>query len=675
MDAPSIRQIRQSSFRQPSRSVSRGLGGSRSVSIVQEPAKHVEEPISGDLSVDDATIVYSSGGLRTELSKIGVVDLTKNAKYCVSRLPAALPVLRKPRNPDDEMDNEYDEDEVVEGMADQTTHYALVSTMSGSFVWNYNSSEYVPSTISFPASEGGTKAVLVAPAPGSKEPGMVSVAIETGHVSYWESVVGAVADGLLTSNECVSLNMQLYSNEVVEQLQAIEPAGVVITTSIGRFMLVNLRDNYGKTDLKAVSMLGGGLGLLSSIKSALIPASSRRGIKSVKAGAVFGRMERQVMFVNNEGDLSIWRCALGGRYKLLFDGKLRELLLNRISGLYNEAARTFTFHDVELYEEENCIFLLTSFSHSDEETFYVLYTIELQEGTKDILVRSVHRVQTFTELSKEPPRLVFPKPRNTLFLVFSKAIVLLDSLPLQSGDHQLGGRRWEDIISFRYDIEVVGASPEDLMVANSKIVRHCGIVVVAKVAGIIRIERFPDVLRSGAPRESELEPEMMKSKIEQAVFYGSNVDQNPVVFDARPEVIYDDAVVDQGFLQVSKEILENRSVYIAKLLTSQYDHLSQRVHYLSQLAKFLHSNYVRTVSVGIKFELLWDLEKAAAARALWSHIDPKLQQGSVDSVVINVITDTMSGSTPDAGASIDLLRHWFSYEVSVMMSDCRFILD
>ncbi|ANB13395.1 Nup133p [Sugiyamaella lignohabitans] len=745
MDTPSIREIRQSSFRsQAGRPNGRRiLSGSKSATpeVIQESASTRPVP---DLSLDSNssnTTTYNNGPVESRINtnssssskygslgtsepaagessqrrkssfrsvsigstrqaslrkssfseadtnhgrlfeppKGGALDLTKNTRYCVSKLPATPAVLSGSINLDA---SDYDSDDVYGGIADQGTNFALVSSPSSAFVWSYTSPEHVPATISFPYDSPDTLTVLVSPAPGTEEPGLVSIVASSGLLTYWESVDGAIANGLLKRRKSVNHEVKLYAGEVIDNIRAIEPAGVIVTTTSGRFVLITLRDLYGKQLVSSVSMRGGGPGLLSSLKSAILPSSSRRGIVSVKPGSITGRTERQVMFINQTGDLSIWECSRGGRSRVLFEGRLHELMLNHISPLYNEAHRTFKVHDVELYEQERCIFVLSSFEYSDKETYYVLFTILIEgnaDSTNDVKLLSAHRVQMFTGKSSQPPKLIFPKPYKTLFIVFSEAIVLLDSMNVNVSEARgsvnsataavalANGvlRRWEDVITFKSGVEIVGADAEDLIVENAKTIRNCGIIALIRNVGTVRVERFPDEdsgQRSGnlLKRQEALEPELAKSRIEQAVFYGSEDGANPLTFNNRPEIQLDNNILEDSFLQVSKEILETRSIYMPPILPSLSEHLALRVLYLSRLASYLHTNFVRALTTKARFQLLWDLEKATAAKALWGYIDSKLQDDKYadDSLLFRVISKNTR--SPSNG---DKLRDWFITQV------------
>lgn len=598
------------------------------------------------MSIDLGNTTTTAGA--GDLGRDGVIELTKNSKYCVSKLPANPSVLKS-------------KEPIFQGSADQNTNYAFVLSAATTYVWNYTSPDHVPNTLSFPSKSdpmdpAGTMSTLVAPAPGSKEPGIVTIT-RKGDLVYWEAVGGAVADGLLHRRKEINHVVGVYSAEVIETLQNVEPAGLIATTSSGRFILITLRDATGKPHIYSSTMRGGGTGLLSSIRGAISLAGSRRGIVSVKPGKITGKSERQALLINNNGDLSIWDCSRSSQVKLLFDEKLQEILLNHIRELYDNAPDSFQVHDVEFFEEEGSVFILASFVHDPtiDEIYYIIYTVQLDN--KDIVVKSAHRIQSFTADSNRLPRLYFPKPYETLFIVFSHGIVLLEACPEKSTTKLLS-RRWEDVITFRDDVEIVASGIEDLSTVNGKTTRNCGLIALTHNAGVIRVERFPEERRSMTERVQELEPELAKTRIEQAVFYGYGQDSaNPLSFAARREMKFDSKILEQSFLEVSQEILSTTSPYMPPILPSLTDHLSLRISCLERLAQFLHLNFPDQLSVSARLKLLWDLEKTVVAKALWVHIDSKLHSEKNVNVLVNVIYQQTNDKS-------DPLRNWFLQKVS-----------
>lgn len=609
-----------------------------------------------------ASIADDTTALALESFKEGSVELTKNSNYCVSRMPATPAILKGSEEP-------------CHGLTDQVTNYAVVTGYQSAYVWHYSSADHIPNTLSFPVSRAVNEEFpplvsLISPAPGSREPGLITLVPETGKITFWEAVGGAVADGLLHRKKSIEHQISLYMGEIIEMLQNIEPAGLVASTSSGRFILITLRDSSGKPAIASNSMRGTGTGLLSSIKGAISLAGSRRGIVSIKPGKITGRGERQILLINYSGDLSVWECSRSGYSRLLVDEKLREIMLNHISPLYPDAGNTLSVHDVEYFEEESCLFILSSFVHNQttDEIFYIIFTV-IMDGN-NLKIYSAHRIQTFTGTSTRQPRIEYPKPYKTLFIVFSNAVVLLDAMPNKSVGETTVARRWEDIITLRPEVEIIGSGQEDLMVVNGKTDRHCGIIALTYKAGVLRIERYDEGQRQA--KVQQLEPDLAKTKIEQAVFYGTDIpdsdvmgvyENNPLNFEARKEIQFDNKVLETAFLEVSNEILTTSSAYMPPILPSLAEHLALRVTCLQRLAHYLRLNYPNNLSVSARRHLLSDLEKTVVAQALWGHIDMKLNEPSEESRSKNVLVTVITQKIKSA-VNRDPLREWFLQKVS-----------
>lgn len=590
------------------------------------------------------TANYDAASAAQKAVKDGMIELTKNDKYCVSKFPATPPVLRN-----------YSE--LVSGLTDQYTCFALTISTKGAHVWDYSVPDRVPQMYFFPppASETPSRlpllGALISPIAGSKEPGLVLVSPDTGVVSCWEGVGGAIANDLLHKKKNITHNIKLYASETIEIIQNVEPAGIVASTSSGRLILLTFRDSTGKPRLNSETMRGSNKGFLASLKGAVSLASSRRGVVSIKNGKSSGRDERQVILITDQGNLIIWDCYRTGQERLLYEESLKEVMLNGISALYPHAAETFTVHDVEYHEEEELVYVLTSFVNNPtvDEIFYVLFTLSLEQDVLQVV--STHRFQTYTSLSSCRPQLFLPKPYGTLFVLFSQAVILIDSLPDKA---DLGvSRRWEDIITLTENVEAFAFGKVDAMENNQKIVRHSGVIVMTKGSGLLRVERFKDVPKDTQIKAQILEPELAKTRIEQAVFYGYKDNSSPLNFDSRKEFQFTPEVLEKAFLEVSYEILSSTSPYFPPILPSLADHLLLRWEHMGHLVVYLQNNFPNVLSKKAKLQLLANIEKLYAAKALWAEYDKAITTSpDNDHALATVVSESAQSNDP--------LRTWFT---------------
>lgn len=580
----------------------------------------------------------------------GVVELTRNSKYCVSKLPGVPSVVRGP-------------EEIFDGVTDQTTGFALVQSARGSFVWYYKSPDHAPNVIAFTDEKGtgSSLAVLVKASSGSLEPGLYMIDATSGKSTYWESVGSAVADGLLRRRKGIQHQVPIYGGEEIENIQNVEPAGVVVTTSNGRFILVTLRDQFGKPRLNHYSMYGGGSGFLSSFNVAARFSSTQRDIASVKPCSIIGRTERQVLFINSSGDLSLWECSRTGNSRKIFGERLKDDLISVVEGVYPDVRKSFQTHDVEYHEEARYIFVLASFLNSSQGNSlrYMLYTLTVTDDG-NLQIFSSYYIQSYSDVSIQPPKLFLPKPSKTLFAVFSNAVVLLDSIPEKTSGGLLA--RWEDSICLRNETEIVGAGIEDAHKTGSKFSSNAGMVLIAADYGVIRVERLSEqskvsknLVTNSNQDPVSLQESMAKSKIEQAVFYGEK-ESNPIDFVARREQTFDRGALEVAALTVSREILSTESAYIPPEFPSLSEHLNLRVIYLGKLANYLRTNFPDAISVDGRFQLLWDLEKSSSTGVLWEYADNLLQNDAPVNTLLKV-AQQLSG---DNGS----IRDWFLHKAA-----------
>lgn len=644
-----MQEIRLANFRQPNRQ------NSLRSRIVSSDSGHKS---GSQLPIRPVASPEAEEEVELEIAE-GVVELTRNSKYCVSKLSGVPSVVKGP-------------EEIFDGVTDQSTGFALVQSARGSFVWHYRSPDHAPNVIAFTDEKGtgSSLAVLVKASSGSLEPGLYMIDATSGKSTYWESVGSAVADGLLRRRKGIQHQVPIYGGEEIENIQNVEPAGVVVTTSNGRFILVTLRDQFGKPKLNHFSMYGGGNGFLSSFNVAARFSSTQRDIASVKPCSIIGRTERQVLFINSSGDISLWECSRTGNSRKLFGDRLKDTLISVVEGVYPDVRKSFQTHDVEYHEEARYIFVLASFLNSSQGNSlrYMLYTLTVTDDG-NLQIFSSYYIQSYSGVSVQPPKLYLPKPSKTLFAVFSNAVVLLDSIPEKTSGGLLA--RWEDSICLRNDTEIVGAGIEDAHKTGLKFSSNAGIVLIAADYGVIRVERLSEknnvsqnLVDNKTESPSNLQESMAKSKIEQAVFYGEK-DSNPIDFVARREQTFDRGALEVAALDVSREILSTESAYIPPEFPSLSEHLNLRVIYLGKLANYLRTNFPDAISVNGRFQLLWDLEKSSSTGVLWDYADNLLQNDAPVNTLLKV-AQQLSG---DKGS----IRDWFLHkaaEIDKLMISC-----
>ncbi|KAK9359497.1 Nup133 N terminal like-domain-containing protein [Lipomyces starkeyi] len=580
-----------------------------------------------------AVVPVGNGTMQQEQNRTrdSAMEYTKNAQYCTLKLPA-VPNILKSKN-----------DGSFTGFIDSATESALLLTPTSAYVWKYSSPDHLPTTISFPisnASGAQPLGVLVSPCAGSTEPGLVLVNPTTGQLAYWDAVGGALAEGLLHRKMGMETTIPLYQSETLEYLQNIEPAGVILATSTGRFVLVALHDGAGRPGVACTGMRGAGTGLWSNIVGFVKMGSTRRDVVAMKPAKLLGRGERMVVTANTRGAVTMWHCSRTGDYRLVFEMDLREQLVTSIAGVYPQAEKTFRVHDIEMLPDDDAMgLLLSSFTYDEddeEKIYYVLFTAYFDP--EDFRIMSAHRITCYTMHSTRPPKLLLPSPGYTAFIVLSNAVVLLDTVLKPKSDENLSTTfKWEDVIRFKPEIELMSAGTEDMSQINGQVTRHAGIIVVVRGAGVIRIERFEDESGGSVARSSV---DVIKSKLEQAVYYGF-IDENPLDFGKVKEVGYDINDIETAISIVSDEIFNGTSLYMQ--VDETMTCLTLRCQALGRLAEHL-SLIFPSLSAEIRYQVLFKLEKCEAAKNIYGLWFASAASVARSGMLSEVISDMTQGS-------------------------------
>ncbi|KAK9466282.1 Non-repetitive/WGA-negative nucleoporin C-terminal-domain-containing protein [Lipomyces arxii] len=568
-------------------------------------------------------------------AKESAIEFTKNSKYCVLRLPALPNILRSPQ------------EQAFNGSVDSTSASALILTSTFAYVWRYISPDQLPATISFPISNATgipPLGVLVSPAAGSTEAGLVIVHPHTGNLMYWEDVGGAIAEGLLHRKKGVEANIGLYQGEVLDYLQNIEPVGVIAATSSGRFVLVLLHDSAGRPGVTCTVMRGSGTGIWANLTGALKVSATRRDIIAIKPGELLGRGERVAITANIRGGVTMWHCSRSGDYRLLFEMDLRDLLIRAIIEVYPQCEKTFQVHDIELLPGDKnadstnkAILILASFTYDEsdhgEQTFYVLFTVNLDPA--DMRVETAHRITCYFKKSGLNPKLYLPLPGVTAFIVLSNAVIMVDTVRQKFRDGL--AYRWEDVVEFKDSVSVLTAGIEHMKQVSNQVSRHAGVVVIARGAGIVRIERFEDE-RSVSTTHSNAD--VIKSRLEQAVYYGY-IDETPLNFEQR-EVGYSVNDIESAISIVSDETINATSPYSIQS-DDIVESLIWRCQSLGHLAEHL-SPIFPLLSVDCRVQTLQKLEQCQAAQNVWKLWFSPANVESRSKMIVEVISEMTNGT-------------------------------
>ncbi|CCH43020.1 Nucleoporin [Wickerhamomyces ciferrii] len=524
-------------------------------------------------------------------------ELTRNSKYVVSKL-AASPLALFGSNTTD-----------IKGQIDEHTGHGLLASDELIHIWKYDSPDSIPNTIQIPVIPPNNGfaplAVLVSPAAGSSEPGLVSINSHTGYIRFYENVGEASSFGLLHHFKGIEFQLSLYDHESIQIAENVEPAGIILTTSTGRVILLSLRNSAGKPFISSSEIVHRQTGFFST------SLASYKHIVSINAAAILGHGERVMTTITRGGDFQVWSCARDGQSKQVYQNDLLPTLVDHVKDLYPAAVNSLEILDMTIlpnFKDQDAFLVLTSFSNGSNETFYLLFTI--RKDIDQLLIVSAYKLNTFTSPYNKQPRLYVPAPGTTGFILFDNSVVLSELV--QKLDHTSSlKKRWEDIVTFKSDIGFIGAGPEDQVITDGSVSKLSSLNVIAARTGILKIDRLQTVEE---PDENPIEEgSYLKSHVEQAIFYGGNT-QNPIKFDFSDEINIDSQRIENDLLQVSEEILNSKSSYLPPRLSSLQDHLDLRKRNLEKLLRYTAFNFNDIIDDRVKFQLIASLEKATAAK-------------------------------------------------------------
>ena len=516
--------------------------------------------------------------------------------------------------------------------------YALALTHQDAIIWAYNSGASSPSPreiITFklpfpPASPDDPLPLATFTAKAANgEPGLVAVSAKLGKVVYWETISNAssVIPGQ-TSGVQGSIP-GLMSGETVEDLVNAEPSGFVISLRSGRVAHLTLRDQMGRPGI-GVQFLrrhtNAPGGIFGSIRN-VFGADRRKGTPIVKAGSS-RKGQRDVVIIDEEGEVEFWDTNLSDGNNLKKSSSFREELLEALSPTLPDV-KDFKVLDVELSagpstdlarrdSHGNPIMVLISTS-KEQETRYCLIEMLVDRHAK---VKVVHPVSCYSSPASEKstwrPRLCVSKTQPAAFILFETAAVLFSLVKIRETpssqllmERQALPQPFQDCIQFRE-----GTTYKVLGFALETSEKQSSILFGVQSFGVVKLTsrlRDDDEVDVDDPEDNHRIS--AKSKIEQAVFFGTNT-YNPLDLN-QADRSFRNEEIETAALEITVEILSSTSKHLPKSEPSIDMQMRLRAKALEDLAQHLMSHYSSSISRDVRFQLMLEAEKLAAAQAIW----------------------------------------------------------
>ncbi|SCW02213.1 LAFE_0F01464g1_1 [Lachancea fermentati] len=537
------------------------------------------------------------------------VIVTENEKYTVSKLPASLGFL--PSTLD------------IEGLVDTYSGNASVNDRDNLYIWPYNSTQKQPSFIRVPLHEECTSlscipsVIFTWPAAiddesTTKSAGVCIVNKKSGLVQFYEDIDTITnISSLLSKDKVYELDLRLKDKEVITNVLNCEPAGVVISTSNGRLLFITIRDFMGKPSVNLRSQL---------VKSQVgfFRSSNRfKEFVSLQTGAILGKGERIVSTVTRGGEFQVWNLsAVANSYKRI-EVNLYDQILDSLQDLYPFANGSLQVLNSHPLPNDQAHLILSSIVDHDGTFYYILSTIKLDEKTNSFVIFSTYRLNTYTAplTGSHYPKILVPSFLKTevdgeidqnitsVFVIFPDAVVLTQTSSQLDQSYPLR-RKWEDIISFRGDVHLVGHGYD----ADS-------IFLINKEMGVLKITA------NAAMHDGELgDVRFIKSHIDQAIYF-SNTSSNLIEFNLPENISLERNEIESDLLDSSREVLLSTSSYIPPKLSTLDNHVKMRVDLFKHLLAFTKANFLHRISPQVKLDLIESYEVLNCAQYFLSFIE------------------------------------------------------
>ena len=563
----------------------------------------------------------------------GAQLLTQNSNYSVKSLPSTPRALKRAG---------------VEFRGSLATHtgQALAVTRENAYVWEYGSHAPVTNPrifdLPFPANDSEPVPFGALVTSGmTTDTGLVLISATTGQVVFHESIERAASMGLFQERKpgVEGTLGHIFSGEHVSNITSADSAGFIITFTSGRIAQLTLRDIQGKPRIEAQFLRENAQEKSSwsaTFKGFLGAGAWKMDIAAVHTRALGPRGQMQVVAATENGVCKIWNLDWSGRSDHRGNIDFREEFIREIRATqspethgYIEPVALMDFAIVEKATESAGqevwtvgtdkpidLLVLVRTGPADLQQYFLVET-SLAGTTPEVKQVIPINARQGSTATSSTPRLVLPKPEHTAYVVFEDSIILVATSQSNSDPEAqlhdasyIQPENFEDAVCLRKnkDLVFLGAESEETKSGQAS----C--VAFVQGAGLVRFSAH-----DASKNESQIS---VKSKIEQAVFYGMLQDN---ILDLARHNRDSDSIeeVEEAALAVSDEILKSETSFIATPPTSIEANLTRRAQALNALATHLRQTYPPLSRVTM-WKLLWDAERLAAGQQLWQDFEKHL---------------------------------------------------
>lgn len=580
---------------------------------------------------------------------------------------------------------------------------ALALSHKQATVWQYKSSpsssnQTQPIQIKLPYPTNSTRDPLPLGRliPTSTEPSVLLVMPASGKIIFWESLSDAAnPDSNRQRQQSIQGKVNgMMSGEIVTDITEAEPQGFVLTFNSGRLAHLTVNDSQGKQSMSIQYMRSEGSpnpGILGSLRGVFSSSGWKKNIAAVRAGPSVQRGQRYVITATTAGTFQVWDLHWSGTQALTYEVDLSDDLMTvssrdaedpeqagdadfevvnfSVTSRPYDASNKMSKKDISSFDIQILALIASTDSTS---TRYTIVALKLSASESSIhFSRTIKTNRTrLHNMGSARPLIVVPEPRHAAIVAFEHSFTVVSlrskeedpSSQLQPVGEDID-TTYDETVQFQKQrsYKLVGCVPEPTEPRESSRTESSCTFAVHEF-GLIRIKARPS---QDAVLDISSTEAAAGNKLEQAVFFGDR-GRNLIDFSPRdldPFTIKD---VERAALRLSHAIVASTSTYLPTVGRSMQDQLRRRAKALADLNKYIQLHF-HSLSPETRWQLLWDAEKLASARALWrwydaapsdSEIGPK----SFFAEMIEAIPESLKIENQRDQGETDIVRHWFFHD-------------
>ena len=584
------------------------------------------------------------------------------------------------------------------------TGRALALTHTQAIVWQYKpnpslASQNQPVYVKVPSPSSSARDhlplgyLLATPT----EPSLLLVMPLSGKIFFWESLSDAAS---LDASRQLQQSVQgkisgMMSGESVTEITEAEPQGFVLTFNSGRLAHLTMNDIQGKHSVSVQylrSENNQSSGIFGSLRGVFSTSGWKKSIAAVRAGPSIQRGQRYIITATTGGNFQVWDLHWSGTQTLTSEVDLRNDLMKvsgrEVEGLDGEDDVSFELLDFSLTSRSRAIskktspksisefdiqlVALTAWTGSTASSYSVVSLSLFTSDSSSLLGRSIKTYRTkFSSSLQHRPQLMVPDYASAAVVAFEDSFTVISLERRDKGpSSQLREENvdddnvYDETVKFQKQkaYKVSGCVPESRESRASPRAESSCILAVHGF-GLVRIN-----LQSSIPVEAGLgrTEATASNKLEQAVFFG-NRGRNFIDFSPSKLDPYSVEDIEHAALRLSQAIVASTSKYLPAVGRSMDDQLNKRAKALADLIRYIKV-YFDTTRPQLRWQLLWNAEKVAAAQALWRWYDnATAEEGnspkSFFAELIEAIPESLKLENQRDQGETDVVRHWFVHDL------------